>query len=101
MREVWQTIFTSRGWEVSLAATAAEGLALLDPPPDYLILDLCLPDQGGEAVLRQVRDAGLRTRVAVTTAVQDPGLMTLVQSLRPDALFAKPVDVANVWREAS
>ena len=33
MRTVWQVVFGSRGWDVSVATTAAEGLASLDPPP--------------------------------------------------------------------
>ena len=72
------------------ASTVAEGLALLDPPPDYLILDLGLPDAGGEVILRRVRDAGLETRVAVTTGSDDPGRLRKVRDLRPEAVFAKP-----------
>ena len=71
LREVWEVIFGSRGWDVASASTVAEGLALLDPPPDYLILDLGLPDAGGEVILRRVRDAGFETRVAVTTGSDD------------------------------
>src|SRR4051812_2028306 len=52
LREVWEVIFRCRGWDVTSASTVAEGLALLDPPPDYLILDLGLPDAGGEIILR-------------------------------------------------
>jgi len=75
-------------------------LALLDTPPDYLILDLLLPDQGGEVILRRVRDAGLKTRVAVTTAADAPNYLSEVNSLKPEALFQKPVNVGDVWRAA-
>jgi ActR/RegA family two-component response regulator len=98
-RRAWQTIFGRRGWEVLAAGTVAEGLALLDPAPDYLILDLRLPDGGGEEVLRKVRDGGLKTRVAVTTGVNDPRQRGLVDGLCPEALFEKPVNVADLWRE--
>src|SRR4051812_30458119 len=60
---VWRIVFARRGWEVVAASTVAEGRAALEHPPDFLILDLGLPDGGGEAILRAVRDAGLRTRV--------------------------------------
>ena len=98
LREVWEVVFSGRGWDVASASTAAEGLALLDPPPDYLILDLMLPDQGGEVILRTIRDAGLKTRVAVTTGTDDADQLREVKALKPEALFAKPVNVADVWR---
>ena len=100
LRGVWEINFGSRGWDVASASTVAEGLALLDPPPDYLILDLGLPDEGGEVILRRVRDTGLETRVAVTTGSDDPARLRRVKDLRPEALFEKPVNVADVWREA-
>ncbi|HEX8200446.1 MAG TPA: response regulator [Isosphaeraceae bacterium] len=100
MREVWKAVFGGRGWEVVLATTAAEGLSLLDPPPDFLILDLLLPDQGGEVILRKVHADGLRTRVAVTTGVNDPDYLREVQALKPHALFEKPINIAAVWRES-
>jgi len=101
MREVWQVVFSRRGWDVALASTVAEGLALLDPPPDFLILDLRLPDGGGEAILRRVRDAKLKTRVAVTTGTGDAGRLCEVRGMGPEALFEKPINVADVWREAN
>jgi DNA-binding response OmpR family regulator len=101
MREVWQIVFARRGWEVAAATTIAEGLEGLDPPPDYLILDLKLPDGGGEAILRRVREDRLKTRVAVTTGSEDAAQLSEVRGLGPEAVFEKPVNVADVWREAS
>ncbi|WP_391733031.1 response regulator transcription factor [Tautonia sociabilis] len=95
LTEVWRTIFAARGWEVRSAATVAEGLALLEPAPDYLILDLQLPDGDGGALLRRIRETGMKTRVAVTTASDDPASLA---GLEPEALFRKPVDVVDVWR---
>lgn len=100
MQTVWRVVFTNRGWDVDFAGTVAEGLALLDPPPDFLILDLALPDGGGEVILRRVRDASLKTRVAVTTASTDPVQLRLVEDLAPEAFFEKPFNVSDVWREA-
>jgi DNA-binding response OmpR family regulator len=95
-----QVLFANRGWEVALASTVAEGLALLDPRLDFLILDWALPDAGGGVILRRVRDAGLRTRVAVTTGTSNADQQREVRDLRPEAVFEKPVNVADVWREA-
>ena len=98
MTEVWQVVFSQRGWDVTVAATVAAGLASLDPAPDYLILDLRLPDGDGEAILRQIRETGLRTRVAVTTAMEDAERLGAVRGLGPETLLSKPVDVAEVWQ---
>ena len=100
MREVWETVFGRRGWEVVAASSVAEGLSSLDPPPDFLILDLRLPDGGGEAVLRRVREVGLRTRVAITTGTDDAAVLSEVRALSPDAMLSKPINVADVWRVA-
>jgi DNA-binding response OmpR family regulator len=99
IRRAWHEIFGSRGWDVTAVGTVAEGMASLDPAPDYLILDLSLPDGDGETVLRKVRDDDLKTRVTVMTAVVDVSRLRRVRQLRPDALFMKPIDVAEVWRE--
>ena len=91
-------IFTRRGWDVVSAMTVAGGLALLDPPPDCVILDLMLPDGGGEAVLRRVRDQKLKTRVAVCTGMEDPARMARISGLAPEALLRKPISLAEVCR---
>ena len=97
--EVYSVLFANRGWEVTSASTVAEGLALLDPRLDFLLLDWALPDAGGGVILRRVRDAGLKTRVAVTTGTSDADQLREIGDLRPEALFVKPLHVADVWRE--
>jgi two-component system response regulator RegA len=99
IRKVWHEIFDRRGWDVAAATTVAGGLALLEPAPDYLILDLTLPDGCGETILRKVREDNLKTRVTVMTGVDDAVRLGMVRLLRPDALLRKPIDVADVWRE--
>jgi two-component system KDP operon response regulator KdpE len=45
------------GWRVVEAATGAEGVAqAASQQPDVIILDLVLPDRGGQEVLRSVRE---------------------------------------------
>jgi DNA-binding response OmpR family regulator len=86
-------IFAGKGWDVCTAATLEEGLACLDPPPDCLVLDLNLPDGQGEAILQQIREDGLPTRVvAVTTGVSDPSRWADVTLYRPDVMILKPID---------
>src|SRR4051812_25539330 len=96
----WETVFGRRGWEVQLAGSVVEALEMLQPAPDFLILDLRLPDGSGEEVLRRVREDGLKTRVAVTTGSDDSQELRLVHELRPEAVIEKPVNVAELWCEA-
>jgi CheY-like chemotaxis protein len=91
-----RSIFSSRGWEVTIARTVAEGLAQLDPPPRCLLLDLALPDGNGEAVLRAVRARGLRIPTAVCSGTADPQTLASVMALNPEILLSKPYDLAPV-----
>ncbi len=98
-RTSWDVIFSQRGWDVSTARSVAEGLSLLDPVPDYLILDLTLPDGDGETILRRIRQKNLKTRVAVTTGESSPSRLQGVRDLKPEAVFLKPIDIVDVWSE--
>jgi DNA-binding response OmpR family regulator len=88
-------LFGRLGVEVRTAHTVADGLALLAERPDYLILDLALPDGDGAEVLERVRADGLPTRVAVTTGWTDP---EAVEGLRPDVVLLKPVGPDELMR---
>lgn len=91
-RALLRKMLTLCGWEVSEAATVAEGLAQLDPPPDCLLLDLNLPDGHGEVILRKVRVEQFPTRVVVSTGLNDPARLSEVSYMRPDAVLGKPID---------
>lgn len=93
-----RNLFGRRGWHVDLAATIAEGLATLDDAHRALILDLNLPDGGGEAVLREVRRRAARTMVAVCSASVDAQQIARVRSLRPELLLSKPIDIGSLDR---
>ena len=90
--------FTRGGWRVSLAATVAEAIPLLSQGPHQLILDLDLPDGGGEAVLAAARSHGREIRVMVCSGVSDRGRLERVERLNPDVLMSKPIDLGAVYR---
>ena len=77
------TLFTRQGWQVSLAATVAQGLAFLDLAPHCLILDLDLPDGSGEAILSEIRRNRPGTRVAVCSRLDDPSRLDRVGGWGP------------------
>lgn len=86
-----RTLFGQRGWDVSESRTIAAALAQLDPPPDWIVLDLSLADGDGEEVLRHVRGAGVPSRVAVVSGALDADRLAVLKPLRPDLMLAKPI----------
>ena len=101
-RRTLARLMSLRGWEVQVASTLAEGIDLLDNEPEWLILDLMLPDGEGESVLRRIKEAKLTTRVAVTTAEGDEGRLEAVRRLGPEAVLCKPISFEELcrWCEA-
>jgi DNA-binding NarL/FixJ family response regulator len=97
-RDVLRRILALCGWEILEAATIAEGLAQLDPPPDCIVLDLDLPDGPGEALLRRVRVERIPTRVVVSSGTDDRARLSEVSYMRPDAVLRKPLDSEGLRR---
>jgi CheY-like chemotaxis protein len=80
------------GVETHAATLLSEALALLDLGPDFVILDLVLPDGSGLELLRRVRSENRPVRVAVVTGVSGGPELDAVRALNPDRLLFKPVD---------
>jgi DNA-binding response OmpR family regulator len=97
-RRVLGSLFRRRGWRVITAASLSEGVYLLDEDPDWVFLDLMLPDGDGADLLRVLRVHDLPSQVVVTTAVSDPARLTEVQGLGPDFMLQKPIDWDVVCR---
>ena len=77
---------------MSEARTVAEALVGLAARPDWVLLDLMLPDGCGTRVLRRVADERLPSRVCVITGC-GPERLEEARALGPQAVFKKPVDV--------
>jgi DNA-binding response OmpR family regulator len=91
-----RTQFEAFGWKVTLSRTVDLALGQLDPVPDWIILDLWLPDGDGEEVLRHVRQAGVPSRVAVISAGLDSERIASLAPLRPDLVIPKPISFAGL-----
>jgi CheY-like chemotaxis protein len=76
-------------------AGALELLGLDVTAVDALIADLMRPDGDGADIIRVVRQRALPTRVIVTTGRSDDALAP-VYALKPDRLFHKPVEMAEL-----
>ena len=85
------------GCTVSEAGTVAGAVTQLAQRPDWVLLDLMLPDGCGTEVLRKAREAGGGCRVCVVTGC-GPDRTAAVKALGPDALLGKPLDVGRLLR---
>jgi CheY-like chemotaxis protein len=91
-RDMYGRLLRDEGHEPVLAADGVEGLQLLDPRPDLVILDLGLPDLDGYEVLRTIKadPSTCDIPVLVVSAsafVRPAGLQGFIAALR------KPFDL--------
>jgi DNA-binding NarL/FixJ family response regulator len=78
---------------VGEAADGRQALALTaELDPDVVLLDLKLPVLDGIAVLRELRDAGLRARALVLTSAADRELVTLAVHAGAAGYLYKDID---------
>ena len=90
IQDLLLTIFDHEGFEARCAGTVAEALAALVNRPDFVVLDLHLPDGRGTQILREIREKNIPAKVAVTTGTIDASLIGAADRLRPDKFFQKP-----------
>ncbi len=91
------SILSRKGWVVTVAGTLAEALVQIrQPPPDWVVLDLMLPDGDGLALLRKIRSDRLDVRVAVTTGSADGSQLDAVLELGPELFLTKPIDLLDL-----
>jgi CheY-like chemotaxis protein len=84
------------GCEVERAGTVAEAIEQLEHGPDFVFLDLMLPDGEGTRVLERIRMGNLPARVIVVTGATERGLLWRAKSLQPEAMLPKPLDFLQV-----
>jgi DNA-binding response OmpR family regulator len=94
-RKAVTAILKRQGFAVSEAATVAQALAALETRPDWVMLDLMLPDGCGTEVLKRAKaGAGFAgaCRVCVVTGC-GPAKFEEARALGPELLLKKPLDV--------
>src|SRR5687767_3972647 len=88
-------ILRSQGFTVSEAGTIAQAMAALAQGPDWVLLDLMLPDGCGTQVLREARSEGKADRVCVVTGCAPPKVQE-AQDLGAGCVLTKPLDVGRL-----
>lgn len=93
-----RTLMKSEGFDVRLATTLASAKLLLECEPDWILLDLMLPDGDGEEILRRIRISPCKTKICIMTGCGDSVRLTAVANLKPDAFLRKPINVPELIR---
>jgi CheY-like chemotaxis protein len=101
---MFAAFFTHARWTVATAGTVAAARTLLDGPartrPDWILLDLNLPDGFGSILLRHARRLRPSPRVAVVSGAYPPGSPEWdeVLGLGADIVLSKPVEVGELMK---
>lgn len=81
------------GFEVSLAETGEEGIAMTSADPDAIVLDVMLPGISGFEVARRLRDERNYTPILMLTALGRPEDVIQGFEAGADDYLAKPFDL--------
>jgi CheY-like chemotaxis protein len=95
-RRVLARLVARKGWTIDEAADVHGALAALDASPDYAILDLILPDGGGERIAAEIVARGLRTRVVICTGLCDPEQLAAAEAMAPGRVLTKPLKLEDL-----
>lgn len=92
LRVFLRDVLTRLGWQVTgTAGTAEAGYdVVVETVPDVAVIDLHLASEGGgDALIRRLADAKLRTHVLVFTATSDPRELRGVLKAGADGIVLK------------
>ncbi len=89
-------LLRSRGMEPIEAMDLKEGLSKLSMCPDWVLLDLMLPDGNGVKILKKIREDKLPIKIAVTTGCHSSQLEE-VHNLFPELVLIKPCNFINLF----
>ena len=90
-RKALQQLFEPEGYSVDVAQNGAEGLARFRASwPNFVILDLAMPQLGGQEVCRQIRNESEEVPILILTGSSDEISRVLLLELGADDYVTKP-----------
>ena len=90
-RKALQQLFETEGFGVATATNGTEGLAAFRTErPNFVILDLRMPQLGGQDVCRQIRKESEEVPIIILTASPDEVSRVLLLELGADDYVTKP-----------
>ena len=94
-RRVISLILNRKGFAVSEATTVAEAMHGILRQPEWVLLDIMLPDGSGLEVLRRIRTERLPVRVCVISGCHQH-VLDESRANGADYAFSKPLDVEKL-----
>ena len=100
--EVLARFFTARGFRTLTASSGREAIdTLTAETPDYLLLDLLMPDLSGLEVLKVVRTKWPNLKVVVVSALEDQQVTEQAFQLGASDYVQKPFQLNEAaWARA-
>ena len=94
IRDVLGTLLEREGYDVSVAPTAGDALALFESEPyDLILLDLMLPDRPGLELMRDIRRQDPDAVVVIVTAYSS--IEGAIEAMRDGAFHYIPKPFQN------
>jgi len=98
-RDLFHTILTDEGYEVSLANSGEEALTLFKSQPYHLVItDIKMPGMDGLQLLQEIRQLGSRTDVIMVTAYGEVESYLKAMSLGAAEYINKPIRIKELKR---
>lgn len=82
-----------KGYKSIVAGTVKEGIKRLDENPQWVVLDLMLPDGCGTEILKYIRNNNLPISVVIVSGCGDDQKIAEVMALGPNAYIKKPLNL--------
>ena len=99
-RDALASMLKRRVGRLFTARDGAEGLSLFQTyQPEIIIADLFMPNMGGVEMIRQIKAAGHKPFVIITTAVSESKVILDAVDVGIDKYIVKPLDLSALMDE--
>lgn len=97
IRELWASFLEDGGYEISLAASGADGLRIIDERPiDIVVTDVLMPDKDGIETLLEIKQRQPRAKVLVVSGggiSSNTAMLDVADAMGADGVLQKPVEM--------